>query len=480
MFTNFSAFHRSTPSLQPQTDSFQLEARALRQFLTWFAVATTIISLMCATSFGQSEFANGVARQPGSVPDHLEIDAPETTGPEIADTTELNTTPSSNLSAEERLKKLTRKVRREYEGRIVPALDTGDPHSFLLVFADLISRYDPDIVAEIEAIAKSQGYGSLQKKFAQGSIRAIEQGIQVRPKQMADTLIDYLVQGLLGHTELEMSELDQFQGSLEHAPNLTFRETEQQFWEIHVWKNRLANTRRVLGYAVELNRLRLEEAAKGVDLAKIDQLQAPRRELASFETEFQMLRERETELRIAELERSEQILKQPQDFEQALNAAFALEIHGAELAEFFREFPAGKMIKDELKDPALVEKSESLLASGRNAGGSTIEKAVLLRTGAHWWLRGRYGAAALSEGLLKPKVAMQNMALMVGLFMPKDRPKAIGDYIPESDSTTHGYDRRHYFTWAVERKEITASLSHSSESASSSKKIGKDTASTFW
>jgi hypothetical protein len=297
---------------------------------------------------------------------------------------------------------------------------------------------------------------------------------------MADALVDYLVQGLLGHTKLEMSELNEFQEALVHDPSLTFRETEQQFWEIHVWKNRLKNTRQVLGYAVELNRLRLEEAEKDTDQTKLDRLQAPMHELASFETKFQMLRERETELRIAELERSERLLQQPRDFEQALNAAFALEIHGAELAEFFREFPAEKMISSELKDPALVEKCENLLASGRNAGGSTIEKAVLLRTGAHWWLRGRYGNAALSDGLLKPKQAMRNMALMVGLFMPKDRPKAIGDYIPESDSTTIGYDRRHFYTWAVERKEITSSASSSSRTGKSRKKVGGESASTFW
>ena len=49
---------------------------------------------------------------------------------------------------------------------------------------------------------------------------------------------------------------------------------------------------------------------------------------------------------------------------------------------------------------------------------------------------------------------MNNEQAMFGLFMPQSRPEAIGFIDSDTGAQSEGYDRRHYYTWAIERRDL--------------------------
>ena len=62
----------------------------------------------------------------------------------------------------------------------------------------------------------------------------------------------------------------------------------------------------------------------------------------------------------------------------------------------------------------------------------------------------------MAQGLLKLPSATESNENMFELMMPENQPVAIGDY---DDSKRHqdGYERRHYFTWTVEKRDLVES-----------------------
>ncbi len=64
--------------------------------------------------------------------------------------------------------------------------------------------------------------------------------------------------------------------------------------------------------------------------------------------------------------------------------------------------------------------------------------------------------------------------------MPKKRPRAVGDFNPETGTYSPGYDRRHFYTWAIEQRNVQASTSSASKSNTKTKQLGEDSAQTFY
>lgn len=157
-------------------------------------------------------------------------------------------------------------------------------------------------------------------------------------------------------------------------------------------------------------------------------------------------------MRLDEFMLAEDVLQDRLNFKERLHAAYALEDNGRSILEFLDKTPVEKIEFEPLKKEDLREQVNQLLASGRERGKDVIEKALLLRTGTHWWLRGRYGSGPLNAGLLKAPEAVASPEAMVGLYMPKLPNKPISNYL-SPDQVTPGYDRRHHYNWAVEHRD---------------------------
>jgi hypothetical protein len=136
-----------------------------------------------------------------------------------------------------------------------------------------------------------------------------------------------------------------------------------------------------------------------------------------------------------------------------LVAGFAIQYDYTALTDFYTNNPVDSISRKSLKDPEMASSIESTMILAREHGAEQIEKGTRLMVGLHWWLRGRYGNGALTYGLVKPKAAMNSQRIMFALQMPS-QIKA-----PDLPSMPHigripTFERRHYYHWAVEKRNV--------------------------
>ncbi|MFK7768302.1 MAG: hypothetical protein AB8B55_13845 [Mariniblastus sp.] len=350
--------------------------------------------------------------------------------------------------------KLPRAVRLICRKQLVPALESESGIPLLNAVQSLVLKHPPATVAAVEDYCRSIGHGVLSERVSAEIINLINQRAPVQTKTWKPIFTQYIAAGLIESINSEMSDLNKhqlMQDPLELPAD--WREADQLFWEVHVWKNRFLNLDQVVRATNGLNQQLLDAAKKAEDENLVGEITKRMMIGIAVREKFEEMLQREAELRLVALSKAEEILRKKTSFKDRLNAAFALELHAGELTQFFQAHKPEELKREKLKDPTIIDQGKQLVASGREHGKDVIEKALLLRVGAHWWLRGRYGSSSLAHGLLKPESAVQNQDVMFGLFMPKKRPKAIGDVDSETGKLSPGYDRRHYFTWAVERRD---------------------------
>ena len=383
--------------------------------------------------------------------------------------------------AEEALNALPRAARVQLENNLLPALQSGNFPRFIDAMETLVGRQEPETVIAVDNFCQSAGIGTLKGHVTEIFVRSIEQGLSIQRKGMPPAFVEYVVSGVMEAVDLELQEVDDH--ALMQDPltlPLDWRDAEQLFWEVHVWRNRFINLNQMVSVADMLQQPMRARAARGKDEATTERLLKSVEMVQRVRSKYKELCEREAELRILELAKAEEVLRLKPDFESQLNAAFVLEMHAGALDEFFRENPADKLERESLREPNVITECTELVASGREHGKDVIAKAVLLRVGAHWWLRGRYGVGTMANGLLKPPGAMKSQDLMFGLFMPKKRPQAIGYVDDETGSESSGYDRRHYYTWAVERRDVGVNRSSRFGPAETTEKVTGSDASHFY
>lgn len=376
---------------------------------------------------------------------------------------------------------LPRAARFQLEQKIIPALKSGDEGAFLKSMNLLVSKQPQSVVDAVEKYGVKNKIGSFKEIFSQSLIRAAASGMPIETKNLKPTLVEFTTSGVAKMVESELTELEKhilMQNPL--SLPLSWEERERVFWDVHVWKNRFLNINRLVAFSKQIQQPLLDRAVKLDSEYDIEKYQAPLLLEKRVSSIYRDLSEREAELRFKMLAKSEETLRESKAADKRLNAAFALQLSGAELDLLFRKRKPGSFEREKLNDPNILKECEQYLASGKKHGQDAIQKSLLLRIGAHWWLRGRYGSSSEAYGLLKPMQAMNTPALMEGLYMPKHRPEAIGFIYNESDSESTGYDRRHYFTWAIERRDVVREVESKSYSDSSVETVGDAESVSFW
>lgn len=339
--------------------------------------------------------------------------------------------------------------------KIIPALQAGDESSFLKAMVILVSNQDESVIEAVEKFAIKNKLGSLKERFSNSLIRFASSGMKLDTQSLKPAMVEYATTGVNKLVEDELAELEKhmlMQDPLQLP--ISWGEREQMFWDVHVWKNRFLNINRLVGFSKQVQQPLLDRAIKIDNEEEIEKRRAVFVLEKRVRSIYRDMKEREAELRLMMLAEAEKTLRESKAADKRINAAFALELSGAELDLLFKAQKPGSFERERLNAENILNECDQLLASGRKHGQDAIQKALLLRIGAHWWLRGRYGSSTEAFGLLKPMQAMNNQALMHGLYMPKSRPEAIGFVYPESGDQSTGYDRRHYYTWALEHREV--------------------------
>ena len=346
--------------------------------------------------------------------------------------------------------KLSRKTIQQLEETVLPAYEAGDIDGFLKALAPLIDKLDVAEYDALDAYGKTKNIESIRGTFARLVLESVEQGRHLDLDITKPDRALFLMTGMADHINAELSEISS-------APEMASQidspdewvERERIYWNIHVTRNRFMNLERLAKYVGDLAKAQLNKRINYQDPNRKETLEKFAVLPQEVQTRFLKLLNNEAMMRLDEFLLAEDVLQHTLNFEERMYAAYALEDDGRTVLEFLEKTPAGQIAFEPLKKEDLREQVNQLLASGRESGKDVIEKALLLRSGTHWWLRGRYGSGPLNAGLLKAPEAMDSPDAMVGLYMPKLPNKPISSYL-SVDQVTPGYERRHYYVWAVE------------------------------
>lgn len=364
--------------------------------------------------------------------------------------------------------RLPKKYQASLNEIVVPAFQAKQYEFAYPFLVSLMSELPEEGIAEVERLGKAATGESILKRFTEIHLKAVE-------RQQVSTEQKYPLALTLNLCEQIASRLDEELDSIRQMPALAekpilpekWNDSEKLFWEIHVLNNRLNNLTSLANYSVELVREHLLAAKKRDQLEVAAKLEPSIKNPEKVLEVLKVMRLNEAELRLVELRRAVKELKETDDFETRLYAAYALIDDGNRLMSFFKELNQNPTGRPTLDDPAVPEEVATLSQEGKQAGKDVIDKAIALRVGAHWWLRGRYGMATMAGGLLKDPAATTSPAVMFGLYMPKEPDKPISSFLPVAERYP-GYDRRHYYNWAVEYRPLMRATASDTEMKSRS------------
>ena len=385
---------------------------------------------------------------------------------------------------------LPRKMKQALDNEIFPSLKQGADVYFYNAFGRILSKATPEQAEKIDQYAKSVQLGSPLDKFVDLKLKRIEQGIDAVDNKMKLSEAVFLIGGI-------NKRLKEFIATVNTHPFMQepvevsedWKDARDQFWDAHVAKNEFLNNSVILAFGDGI----LEPVKTAAKNSKDTHTLKTFSEFASlsdaFGETYQDLDERTIEARLIRFERSAETILDDKSFEDKLVAAMSLQIDAESLIPLLQENLV--LNRPKLKQQGLADqlnaKTHELLA----AEPTIIEKAHLLRTGLHWWLRGRYGHGVEHGGLMKSKNVFllpenirrrsgaanspMNLELLNALYMPRKRPKPEFELTllkpaASSISSPH-YSRRHYYTWAIEKRPIITTV----KTSTSSKTVGSST-----
>ena len=359
---------------------------------------------------------------------------------------------------------LQRQIQDELDAVIFPAIKNADEALFFERFGQLISGQRVEVIQAVEEYAKKSGVGSPLKHFIDLQLKRVEQGLDSADGAFTPAETIMLVQGINRRIETFFSDLEAhpFLADEIMVPS-DWKESRDVFWGSHVLKNEFANSGKMLEFGNNL----LARISNQIKKLSPEQLAV----ITEFENNwnrFPQLRyelsEGEAVAHLIRFQRSVEQLETAKDFRQQLVAAMNVHVDGKALIEFFDSMPGNKIKRRELIRPNLRGEINATLDQLISTNTALMQKAKWFRSGAHWWLRGRYGRGALANGLLKIPEAVYSISAMEALYMPKERPVPSDNFIgaakqPRQSNIQPHYKRRHYYTWALEYRPIQGNSS---------------------
>ena len=349
---------------------------------------------------------------------------------------------------------LQKKTVRQVVELIVPAIKSQNQNAFLNASMPLFESLKPDELEAVDDLCREHGVTPASQWFTELVLSNYHQGIApsrvTSDLNMAKVTLNGVLERLKEFEELS-AEHFVMQDPLEVPAD--FQESEEFFWELHVLHNEFENAGRDLGFARVLVSMH-EKNLRRKDEGKIytEQLSAIEERVQKM---YEVIEERAADLRLERFETAHGTLTEPSnkdDFELMLTSSMALEQDGQVLIGFLTD--NNSIVSQSLTEPGLLERVNEMLVSGRDAAGDVATKANLFRNGLHYWVRGRFGAGPVIDGLVKAPGSTSSPQAMEALLMPKIRNKPISNFLSEEESIP-GHDRRHYVTWGAEYRGVS-------------------------
>ncbi len=385
-----------------------------------------------------------------------------------------------NDNKQEKKSSLRRGTIKILDEEVIPAIKSGDDAYFLQAMAPIIQKATNKQLAEIDLHCQFAGIDSVKTRFADVVLEQVERGNHDLIKKINLSIALYLADELSRKVDDLLQQVSQH--VVMRDPLVVsddWKISEQMFWETHVFNNEFLNAQSFVDFGVAVlkphyRRIQKSESAESIAiLKKIEEL------IAKVPAAHREMLERDAELRWKRFEASHTRLLNPGDFETLLTSAMCVELDSEKLKEIFAKIQPGDFARPALNDPDLPKNISDMVDSARLVGDQIARKAILLRSGLHYWLRGRYGNGPLAFGLLKSPDSMDSPASMEGLYMPKVRPNAISN-TETGEAYSPGFERRHYYTWAVEYRPLLRDASNGSSTESVSEITGAKAGSKFW
>ena len=346
-------------------------------------------------------------------------------------------------------KPLRKKTVQQVVKQMIPAIKLHDQTAFLNTCMPLFKSLKPNQIEEVDELCREHGATPATEWFTELVLSNHHQGIDLSrvtsSTGMAAVTLDGVIQRI-NEFEGLTAEHSIMQEPLEVPSD--FLESEQLFWSLHVLHNEFDNISRDLQFARALaKKHRQKLLRRAEDKNYPEQLDAIEERVKQ---QYKTIKERVADLRLQRFKSAHQALAEPSnkdDFELMLTSAMALEQDGQVLNNFLTGNDA--INRASLAVPELLAQIKEMMTSGKKSAGDVAVKANSFRNGLHYWVRGRFGAGPLANGLVKSPNSTRSVESMKALIMPKVRDKPISNFLPEEESIA-GYDRRHYKTWAAE------------------------------
>ena len=348
---------------------------------------------------------------------------------------------------------IPRDVKVELDQRLIPAYRTGNLDVVVFSGAMIVNQVGGTVNAEIDEYLAGQGIEALGVVLARSRFNLLVQNKVVRPaatkKELLVTVphfkseVEKVISGELrpvimnadGDAAVEPTKLGEFESAL---------------WDLHVYKNDLANLGRTAEMAGRTIQLVLQNA----------RLSATERKTLSFD--FQAVRQSvgveiekrlrlDLSLRERRIELALGILEDSISFKERLQAAFALDQDVKVMRAFVEQQGKGNFAG--VPTPKLRE-LEGAVAIVQGTHQELFRSANQLYTGLHWWLRGRYGKGIAANGLLKGEHVKKIPALGFALSMPRDRVQANDPFVVKNELASPYVGRRHEYVWSWENGGI--------------------------
>ena len=349
---------------------------------------------------------------------------------------------------------LSKGIAKKLTQKVVPPLLAGNDKEFQVQLAALISRTDPEAFEQIETFGQNEYARSLKKAFYNAWRTDVSRGSVPANLKMRMQVALYLASATTQKIEEFSEEIKAHDLMTTTTLPEDWVESRNFFLDVESLVGRMSDLE-TMGHFVNSTLKPYSKPGKlKPEAAKIlEGFQAAGKSFAMMSKETA---EKEAVLRLQRLNAAaESLLKPAGDFEKNFVSALFFEEDVAALDSFFKT--AKSPDAEELKQPDIVETTKNTISKVRGSGNPTIEKAGLLSMGLHQWKRGRYGFGALGNGLLKSlkdqdsRTRLPVEANVCPRRMPAN-PTAISQYLGEDSGM--GYDRRHYYTWDLETRNL--------------------------
>lgn len=378
--------------------------------------------------------------------------------------------PETEVKAET---KIPAGLAKRLEHNVIAPLNAGNDKLFQAELAKVISKIDSSAIERIEQFGQSSGVASLRTEFFNIWKSDIIAG-RVRPDvKLKQRVIFYLSAGMVDAVEELTKEIAAHEiHNTEELPQ-DWRQNRTLFLKIESLRGRITELETMgefVAFALE-DYKDVRKPKKEVT----DTLTAFQNAAQSFSAAKKSALEKEAVLRLRRFSNGAKILMEKQgDFETRVVAALFLEEDINELEAFFAS--NSQFDAPELNEPDLFETTQETINAVRSSKSPEIEKAGLLAQGLYQWRRGRYGMGTTGNGLLRSKPISNRpwrrfRAFQPGPVLMPENPAVISEFLG-SDSGD-GFERRHYFTWDLEYRPLTRSLSTDMVRESSSRETGR-------